>query len=126
MNHQTYQYARALLEMRETYGEKRIETLANKFVQFLKKRGTLSLGFAILREYERLRRQKLGIRSIVVATAMAPSPDLSERVKAMLGGTLEIEECYEPSLLAGMRIIVNDELMIDGSLKSHIDSLLRG
>jgi F0F1-type ATP synthase delta subunit len=44
-------------------------------------------------------------------------------VKHLVGPHDVVEEEIDPSLVAGMKVVVNDERVFDGSLKAKLDKL---
>lgn len=77
----------------------------------------------ILEEAARFARGKGGIRKVILETARP----LDNAHRKALGSFMKagdvVEETLNPELVAGVRIIVDDERQFDGSLKGRMDKL---
>lgn len=79
----------------------------------------------ILREIEILEREERGEQKIVAEVAGGASASLTNKIKKAFGLPCTITLRENRELIAGMRIIVNDEVMIDGSAKKRIDNIFK-
>jgi F0F1-type ATP synthase delta subunit len=116
-------YAKALSEaMIMTHGKSAGEIQKN-FLELLRRSGDEAHLAKILEETERLLRAKDGTKKFTVRIARAQKKSAREFVKHLIGPNDAVEEVVDPSLVAGMKVVVNDEVVFDGSLRSKLDKL---
>ena len=125
MKYTIRQYAEALnsaLKGKEAAERKKV---VGRFLNILRKhRDSARLG-RILKEVELLYLKESGLRKVRVEAASPVTDDIRQKVKEILGGKIYLEEEVNPELLAGLRILVDEELFIDASAKRRIGEMLR-
>ena len=123
MKYPTSAYAKALVEAIGDVKEKDKEAIVKNFLALLRKNGDDAHLAKILGEAERFMREKQGTRKLTVESARP----IGTFVKALLKNIAKpgdlFEEKINPELVAGIKILVNDELEFDGSLKGKLDKL---
>lgn len=77
----------------------------------------------ILDEASRLARGKKGVRQVRIDSARPLDAAGEAHVKKFLQPGDVVGYAVDPDLVAGVRIIVNDEMQFDGSLKAKLDQL---
>lgn len=127
MKHKPHIYARALVEvlsMPDGPGKKSDDEIAKNFLVLVRKNGDEGHLKKILEEASRFARGKSGVRKVVLESARplqsSQRTALAHFVKA---GDVVVER-VDPELVAGIRIILNDEVQFDGSLKHKLDRVL--
>ncbi len=75
----------------------------------------------ILEEASRFARGRNGLRKVVIDSARVLTPSQRKEVERFLKKEDVVVERTDPSLVAGVRITVNEELQFDGSLKRKMD-----
>jgi len=79
----------------------------------------------IIEETERLLRRRDGSKKVVVSFAR-PQPKSARALTGPLVGPQDaLEEVIDPTLVAGMKIVVNDERAFDASLRTKLDAMLK-
>ena len=77
----------------------------------------------ILDEAGRLARGKNEAREVVVESARPLTGAQKKTLRTLVKPNDIIREKIDPALVAGIKIIVNDEMQFDGTLKAKLDSL---
>jgi F0F1-type ATP synthase delta subunit len=124
MKHSARNYARAFADLSAGELKKEDETrLVKNFATLVHKNGDSAKWNAILIEASKLLREKEGRRKVTIETARP----LTETGRGQLAGILQkgdiIEEKINTSLVAGVRVTVNDENQFDASLTRRLDRL---
>ena len=105
-----------------------VQELTLRLIEMLVDRRRVELLTYIESQYrERLTKSK-GIVRATLVSAQAISTAQADTVKmtlvAKLGKTLELEVKVDPSLIAGMRLAIGDQIL-DGSVKTKLENLER-
>jgi F0F1-type ATP synthase delta subunit len=97
--------------------------VTKNFMALLRKNGDESHARKIVEETARIFRRTSGLRKVTIESARP----LSKKQKNALAGILkkddDVEERVNPDLIAGIRIIMNDEMQFDGSMKKKLDAI---
>jgi F0F1-type ATP synthase delta subunit len=128
MKYAPHVYARALVEVLSAPvtgpGKKTDDELAKNFLALVRKNGDERYLRKILEEASRFARGKSGVRKVTVESARALTP-LQKAALAHFAKPGDIvEERIDPDLIAGIKIILNDEMQFDGSLKNKLNRVL--
>ncbi|MBI2121540.1 MAG: F0F1 ATP synthase subunit delta [Candidatus Sungbacteria bacterium] len=123
MKYSSKQYASVILSAFDGKSEKERKEILKRFVDVLAKNRDMARLGAILREIEREFLKKSGRKKIWVESVSPVSDDLRQEIEKTVAGKTYLYEKINPSLLAGLRILINDELLIDASAKRQIDKL---
>ena len=123
MKYPTHIYARALVEV---LGDPKKDSaaLARNFLEIVKKNNDESHLRQILEEASRFARGKSGVQKITIESARALAPAQRKMVNGFIKQGDVVEERIDPELIAGIKIILNDELQFDGSLKNKLNKVL--
>lgn len=113
-------YARAFVEVFDLAPEKQDEMLRN-FLSLIRKNNDQHLYKKIYQQTEKLARGKSGKRKVVVETARPVKND--DVVKKIVKNDDIVEKRINPDLIAGVKIVVDDERQFDGSMAKKIKSL---
>jgi F-type H+-transporting ATPase subunit delta len=93
------------------------------------RRGRFELLPAVIREFTRLHHRREGIAEAVVTSAVPLETTeleaLQQRLVAMTGGRVELQQQVDPNLLGGLQVRVGDRL-IDGSVRGRLERLRAG
>lgn len=124
MKYRSAVIARAFVAALPLY-RRREHALLRRFAVFLRKRRLMRQARDILRYVERLLLKERGGRKIVIETA-AP---LDRAMRALLRRSFkkedEIEERVVLRLIAGARITMDEEMVIDGTVERKLKKLFR-
>lgn len=123
MKYSSKQYAIVLLSVLEGKSEKDRKEVLRKFVAVLAKNRDLARLGAILRETEREFLKQSGAKKVLVESASPVNPSLRHEIENAVGGKIWWYEKTTPEFLAGIRILINDETLIDASGKRQIEKM---
>jgi len=103
-----------------------VRTPVRNLALLLLQRGRLASLPAVTAEFVRLDNTRQGI---VTATAISAAPlapaevrDLTARLQQLTGGSIELSQSVDPSLLGGIQVRLGDRL-IDGSVRGRLERL---
>jgi F0F1-type ATP synthase delta subunit len=123
VKHSPQIYAKAFSEIAsESSADKRANVLVKNFLKLVEKNNDQRQLKKIFQEAEKLVREKTGKRKIVLETAR-PVKKLDNAVKKFIKKGDILEEKINPDLIAGLKIILNDEKQFDGSMQKKIKQL---
>jgi F0F1-type ATP synthase delta subunit len=124
MKYPAHIYAKALVEVladAKKAGVKDESKFADNFLALVRKNGDEMHLRKILEEAARFARGKSGIRKVTLESARALSVEQRATVATFTKDDDVIEERIDPELIAGIRILLDDELQFDGSLKNKLE-----
>jgi F0F1-type ATP synthase delta subunit len=127
MKYAPHIYAKALVEVLSAPagpGKKNDGELAKNFLAFVRKNGDEGHLKKILEEASRFARGKSGVRKVTLESARALQPAQRAALARFIKPGDVVEELVDPDLIAGIKIVVNDEMQFDGSLKSKLSKVL--
>jgi F0F1-type ATP synthase delta subunit len=127
MKYATHIYAKALVEVLDDAakkGSKDDEHIAKNFLAMIKRNGDEAHLKKILEEASRFARGKSGVRKVTVESARELNPSQKAMMKDFIKPGDVVEERIDPELIAGIKIVLNDELQFDGSLKNKLNKVL--
>ncbi len=126
MRYTVQQYASALYQaVRGKSKEEEKETI-RRFMEILQRcRETPKLA-RILRSIEEIYLREHGLKKVAVESASPLSEEVRVEIERILGKEISLHETVSPTLGAGVKILVNDELLIDASAKRQIERLFGG
>lgn len=116
-------YAKALVEVLADAGKAGVKDeprFAENFLALVRRNGDEMHLRKILDDASRFARGKSGVRKVTVESARALSPKQKDAVATFIKADDIVEERVDPELIAGIRIILDDELQFDGSLKKKL------
>jgi F0F1-type ATP synthase delta subunit len=123
MKYSPKDYARAFAEVADgTKTKDAEETLVKNFLRAVEKNGDAGQLKKIFEAAEEAVRKKHGLRKVTIETAR-PLPEAKKSLKEFLGVSDIVEEKTDPSLVAGMKITVNDEMQFDASLSRKLKKI---
>jgi len=124
MKYPTHSYAQALAEViRDPKAKAHEAEIVKNFLALLHKNGDESHARKIVEEAARLARRYGGGRKVTVESARRLTPAQKKLVHGFLKKDDTVEERIDPDLIAGIRIILNDEMQFDGSLRGKVDKI---
>jgi len=125
MKYRPQQYAQALYAALEGKSESEQKKIVKRFAELLARHQQTGKARAIFAAYEKITLRKQGMRSVRLETASVASDQLKKEIRAALGKNLYIKEIINQDLIGGVKILVDDEILIDGSVKKQLESLFR-
>ncbi len=125
MKYRASQYAEALFEALEEKKPGERAGIIRSFVRMMFRHRVIGKSRAILAAYEKLVLREQGMRKVRIESPGRISDQLKKDIREILGAKIHWEEKENPDLLAGVRILVDDELLIDASAKRHVGRMLK-
>ncbi len=120
MRYSPRQYAAALLASLKGKTETEQNRLLKSFLVLVRQRGDSRRLGAIVREVEKQSLKEHGWKKVLLES---PDPITSQMKKEMgevLGKNILWQEKINPDLVAGIRILINDEILVDASAKTQL------
>lgn len=114
-----------MLLLKETL---KINPLALNLAGILIAKGRLGLAKGIVREYEKLLLEHYGIEEVELVTAIPLEEKekdyFAQRISQILGKKVILRSSVNPDIIGGL-IVRTEGLLLDGSIKSKLESLKR-
>jgi F0F1-type ATP synthase delta subunit len=123
MKYSVHDYAKALAQAIITSKAKDQDAIAKHFLAVVRKHGDEASLRKILDEAGRIVRSAEDIRKVTITSARPLDPAQEKMVKEILKKDDVAERKIDPELIAGIRIVLNDEMQFDGSLKGKLDNV---
>src|SRR3989344_5780051 len=123
MKYSPRQYAQAIYAALEREKEKQRPESWKKILLILRRNGDMNKLPAILRSFEKVYLEEEGLQKVEIETVSPLGSDLEKEIKNVLGKKLLLNKKINPKLLAGLTIMINDEILIDGSAKRRLDRI---
>ena len=123
MKYSVRQYALALFSALEKKKETDARKIINNFLRILNQNVDLSKVDLIVKETERLDRAKRGLYKVELISPVKVSPRIKEEIEKTLDKKIDFIEKIDPAAYAGLKILVEDELLIDATAKTQIEKM---
>jgi len=123
MKYPAHFYAKALAGVIAEAKGKREDEIVKRFVALVRKNGDEMHLRKIVEEAARFVRGKSGVRKVMIEVARAPGDAQRKMLQRLMKPGDVVQEKINPELVAGVKIIVNDEMQFDGSLKGKLDTI---
>lgn len=120
------QYAISLYESTKNVDEIKIDKRIKRFIDILKKNNDLSLVDKIVDKFHECYRQERNISKVEITTNDKLNSAILNKIIHKFNNQIEIEEKIDKSLIGGIVIKVNDDTLIDGSVKRKLKELKKG
>ncbi|MCK5084438.1 MAG: F0F1 ATP synthase subunit delta [Candidatus Pacebacteria bacterium] len=117
------QYAISLYESTKKVDKLEIEKRIKKFVDILEKNNDLSLSDKIINEYNKFNRNLRGVSKIEIASNDKLNSETLNKIIQKFKNQIEIKEKIDKSLIGGMVIKIDEDILIDGSVKRKLEDL---
>ena len=105
-------------------GKQTDAAIAKNFLELVRKNGDEGHMKKILEEASRFARGRSGVRKVTLESARSLKPSQRAALAGFMKHGDVLEERIDPDLIAGIKIVVNDEMQFDGSLRSKLNKLL--
>lgn len=123
MKHTIQTYTAALLSALEGKAPGVQSRILRNFVELVyKSRDQNKLGL-ILKAVAKKLRKSSGLKEVLIESAAPLTGEAKKEIADIFENKAVIKEFIKPELLAGMRIVVDDELLIDASAKRQLERL---
>lgn len=114
-------YAQALAEV--ALGKKVNKKTEENFLKLLQKDGLINKAKEIVQMAEDIILQKQGKKKITFETARKMTAGQKKMLESVAKGGDIIKEQVNPSIIAGVKVIVNDSRQFDGSLQKKLQNI---
>jgi len=123
MKYSNKQYAQALQGALTGKDEKKQKAVLKRFVQKLhQQRGIYRLNL-ILKEYEKKYLQEKGFIKVQLEYPEQLPAGIKKEVEKELKHKIYFLEKTNPKLLGGIKILINDEILVDATAKRQLDKI---
>ena len=122
MKYSIQNYAKALVETIEDPKANQ-NVIAKNFLALVRKNGDEGRAKKILEEASRLSRGKSGGREVVIESARPLGKSQEKLLQQFVKPGDTLKYTIDPDLVAGVKIIVNDDMQFDGTMKGKLDKL---
>ncbi len=123
MRHSSKQYALALLSVLKERSEADHAKIMRSFLGILARNGDRSKLHAIIRDMEKYYLKEAGLKKVVLETPHPVTAETKKEVEHILGKNIVVFEKLNPELLAGIKILIDDILLIDASAQTRIQKI---
>lgn len=117
------QYAISLYETTKNVDKFKAEKRIKNFVDILKKNNDLSLADKIKDEYNKYHRNQRNISKIEIASSNKLNSEMLNKIIQKFKNQIEVEEKIDESLIGGIVIKIDNNVLIDGSVKRKLEDL---
>ncbi len=125
MRNTAKQYTEALYEVIKDKGLVEQKKIIRNFLQLLKKRHVKASSNSMLRYFEKCYLKDHDMRKVEVESMNPLSDILKSDIKKSVGKQVLLYEKINPDLLAGIKMIVDNSLLIDASAKTKLAVLFK-
>jgi len=119
------QYALALRAALKEKTAKEQKNILRHFLRLIVKNKDLSKLNLIINEVEREGRKTKGILKVEISSSHLPSEGFKTKLKKILGKKIFFVDKIDPNLLAGLKILIEDETLIDATAKNQLVRLFK-
>jgi F0F1-type ATP synthase delta subunit len=113
------QYAAALFESLQEKGVS-VDAVVKSFSAMVVRNYDKALLPKIIAQFKKLERTKAGRHEVVLTSARTIEKSVIADVKKKVGENSGITEVIDPKVLGGVRILINDEVVIDGTYRTRV------
>jgi len=118
------QYSQALFESLQSSPKDQGKILEN-FASLLVGNHDRTLTPNIIRHLKRFLKEKANTNIVSLTTAKKADPELLAQIQKSFDNNVQIQERVNPEAIGGVKIVINDEEVIDGTFKSRIEKLFK-
>ena len=114
------QYATALFESLQEAKPSEQDMIVKSFASMLAKHYDRGLLPKIVMQFKKLERAHGGAHEVVVTSARPLDRSVLKQIGEKVGTKSRIKEVIDPFALGGIKVLINDELVIDGTYQGRI------
>ncbi len=127
MKYTVKQYAATLLDSVQSNGKAKSDkdqaAVVKKFLTLLQRNGDFARRAQIIKEAERQHFKANGIHKVDVELASETPASLEKDIEGAIGGKIVFRSLMNKEILGGIKILIDDETLIDGSARRQIARL---
>jgi len=125
MKYRIAHYAEALHAALKDAPASKHKGIMRRFAALLSRHRMSGKSDLIAAAYEKIVLRESGTRKVKIESAAPASEGLKRAIREILGKKVFIEDHTNPELGAGIKILVDDELLIDASAKLHMEEMFQ-
>jgi F0F1-type ATP synthase delta subunit len=125
MRYSNRQYAETLLAALADAPEEKRGRIVERFLAVLRRRRESGKTRRILKKAEEIYRGTRGVPYVVIESPEHLSEGRKREVRAIFGPSALIREKRNERLIGGVRIFVNDEWLIDATLRRDLEKIFQ-
>lgn len=125
MKYRITQYAQALHAALKNAPASRQKEIMRRFIILLGRHRMSGKSDLVVSAYEKIVLRESGMRKVKIESAAPVSGRLKKEIGGILGKKILIEERTSPELFAGIKILVDNELLIDASAKRQLERIFQ-
>ena len=118
------QYATALFDALADAKAGERDSVVRRFAQTVVKNYDRAQLPKIMMQLKKLERAKAGRHEVVLTSARPLTREIVSEIKHKVGNSSGITEIVDPEVLGGLKVLINDELVIDGTYKTRVARLV--
>lgn len=122
MKYSAENYARAFTDLIEKHPDQ-TEKLLTGLIKLIYQSGDQRHTDKIINEIEKITLKKNNQKKVVIYTARELSDEIFKKIKNIFGLKNIFEKKIEPNLIAGIKVVINGEQMLDNTLKKKLNFL---
>lgn len=123
MKYRVTQYAEALHAALKNAPASKHKEVMRRLAVLLTRHRMSGKSDLVVAAYEKIVLRESGRRKVRIESAAPVSERLKKEIGGILGKKILVEEKTSPELFAGIKILVDDELLIDASAKRQLEKL---
>lgn len=125
MKYSVAAYAEALASaLDDAKNEKERQQITRRFLVILRSHKASFLLLRIVQAMERRELKNKGLKHVEVTSASPLTDTVRREISAALGEKVSLTEIIRSELLGGIRILVEDEILVDASAKTQLERML--
>lgn len=125
MKYRITQYAEALHGALKAAPASKRREIMRRFAALLTRHRMSGKSDLVVAAYEKIVLQESGMRKVSIASAAPVTEQLKKEIGGILGKKILIKEETHPELLAGIKILIDNELLIDASAKRQMERIFQ-
>ena len=123
MKYRTQQYAQALFQALRDKSVKEQKEIMRRFVALLARHRVSGKTGLIIAAYESIVLRESGMRKVEIEAASPVADALKREITKIVGRKIDYHERINPDILAGVKILVDNEFLIDASGKRQLERI---
>jgi len=123
MRYSIKQYAATVVSALTDKSDKDEHKIITNFFNFLRRNGDFVKRREIFKEIDRVSRESKGVRKVVIEAAAPISQETKKEIEKNLGAKAIFQENINPDVLGGIKILIDDEYLVDATVKRQLDKL---
>lgn len=124
MKYSNKQYTEALWQALSGKSSTKQKEIIKAFVKLLSRSGDFCRLPLIVQKLEKKYRADQDISKVNIEYPDKTIPAIKKQIKNILGKKIIWEEKTNPALFAGVKIVINDEILVDATAKRQLDQMM--